>query len=363
MLEVADIIRQHGAAYAAEHPLSPSQQRVLRDILMCRTAFFGGHVAQCDHCGHRVYAYHSCRNRHCPKCHTEQTQRWLDKQQARLLPCPHYLVTLTLPAELRPLAQAHPKEVYGLLLRCAAAAVRVLLRDPRWLGAAPFLVAVLHTWTRAMLYHPHVHLLVSAGGLSADGQHWRQPKNPAFLAPVRALSIIFRAKIKAALRQEQLLDQAPPAVWKKAWVAHAQHAGSGQKTLEYLARYLFRIAMANSRLEALQEGQVTFRYRDNRTQQMCRLTLPAQEFLRRFLLHLLPRGFPKVRSYGQASASANQKRERARSLLQAQSKPPETAAAPCLVADQPAELPLCPRCQKGRLQVLEILRPRRKFPP
>jgi hypothetical protein len=361
-LEVADIIRQHGAAYAAAHPLSPSQQRVLRDVVMCRTAFLGGHVEQCDHCGLRVYAYHSCRNRHCPKCHTEQRQRWLEQQQARLLACPHYLLTLTLPAELRPLAQAHPREVYGLLLRCAAAALRTLLRDPRWLGATPSMVAVLHTWTRAMLYHPHAHLLVSAGGLSAQG-HWLEPKNPAFLAPVRALSIIFRAKIKAALRQEQLLDQAPPALWKKAWVVHAQHVGSGQKTLEYLARYLFRIAMANSRLEALAQGQVTFRYRDNRTQELCRITLSAQEFLRRFLLHLLPRGFPKVRYYGLASASAGEKRERARSLLQAHCRLPETVAAPSLGEAPSAQPPLCPRCQEGHLQLLEILRPRRKFPP
>lgn len=366
MLEVADIVRQHGAAYRAAHPLSPSQERALRDIEHCRTAFFGGHVTQCDHCGHQVYAYHSCRNRHCPKCHTQQTQTWLGHQQSRLLPCPHYLLTFTLPAQLRPLAWSHQKLVYGALLRCAAAAVQKLTCDPHWLGANPAILAVLHTWTRSMLYHPHVHLLVSAGGLTRDGQRWLEPKHSAFLVPVRALSVIFRAKLKAVLAQARLLQGVCPALWQQPWVVHALHAGRGDKALGYLARYVLRVAMANSRLEAFHDGQVTFRYRDNRTQQLCRITLTAEEFLRRFLQHILPAGFPKVRYYGLASAAAGQNHQRARQLLQpAGSSPQPLTPAPVPSAASPIDPlgPVCPMCHAGHLQILETLRPRRKFPP
>ena len=201
MLEVAEIIRLHGAAVRAQlgDRLLPSQARVLRDLVACRTAYYGGHVAQCDHCAQQVYV--SCRNRHCPKCHGDQTERWLETQRARLLPCPYYLLTFTLPSELRALARAHQKVVYGVLMRCAAAALHTLARDPRYLGADLGCLAVLHTWTRAMRYHPHVHLLVTAGGLSTDGTQWIAPKHTRYLVPVRALSAIFRAKLCAAVQQ------------------------------------------------------------------------------------------------------------------------------------------------------------------
>ena len=366
MIEVADIFRQHGAAYQADHALLPSQQRAIRDILNCRTEFFGGHVAQCDHCGHLRYAYHSCRNRHCPKCHGEQAEDWLERQRSLLLPVPHFLLTFTLPSELRTLAFAHQKDVYGALLRCAAQSVLKLTADPRWLGATPTVLAVLHTWTRAMLFHPHVHLLVSAGGLTADGQRWLPAKNPAFLAPVRALSVIFRAKMRDALKADALLDEAPARVWRKPWVVHSQHAGSGAKVLEYLARYVFRVAITNSRIEAFERGQVTFRYRDNRTQQLRHVCVPAEEFIQRFLHHVLPRGFPKVRHYGLASTARAQDRQRALRLQtrdRAPSAPgpsskPSTGALPAVES-----LPVCPRCHHGHLQVIQTLRPRRKFPP
>ena len=366
MIEVADILRQHGAAYAAGHALLPSQQRALRDIQCCRTAYFGGQVTQCDHCGLLRYTYHSCRNRHCPKCHGEQADAWLERQQTHLLPSPHYLLTFTLPADLRSLVFGHQKRVYGALLRCAAAALLKLTQDPRWLGATPTVLAVLHTWTRAMLYHPHVHLLVSAGGLSTDGQRWLTPKDPAFLVPVRALSVIFRAKLREALMQLGLLARTPTAVWRKPWVVHAQHAGSGARVLDYLARYVFRVAITNSRIESFERGQVTFRYRDNRTQQLRRVCLPVADFIGRFLQHVLPRGFPKVRHYGLASTARAQDRERARALFpaptptSAPTPPPEALADPAPAILAP---PQCPRCHQGHLLVIQTLRPRRKFPP
>jgi len=366
MIEVADILRQHGAAYRAHHTLLPSQERALRDIENCRTEFFGGHVAQCDHCGHLRYAYHSCRNRHCPKCHGEQAEDWLERQRSLLLPVPHFLLTFTLPAELRQLAFGHQKHVYGALLRCAAASVLKLTADPRWLGAKPTVLAVLHTWTRAMLYHPHVHLLVSAGGLTADGQRWMATKNPAFLVPVRALSLVFRAKIRDGLKAGGLLDQVSARVWRKPWVVHCQHAGSGAKVLDYLARYVFRVAIANSRIEAFENGRVSLRYRDNRTQQIRRVCLAAEEFIHRFLHHVLPRGFPKVRHYGLASSANGPNRERARCLLPdpLESTKPETPSLHTITAESAGDpLPVCRLCHLGHLRVIRTLRPRRKFPP
>lgn len=366
MLEVADIFRQHGAAYRASHSLLPSQTRALRDLEHCRTAFFGGQLVQCDHCSKQHFAYHSCKNRHCPKCHGQQTQAWLDHQRERLLPVPYYLLTFTLPAPLRPLAFRHQKLVYGALLKCAAASVLKLAADPDYLGATPTVLAVLHTWTRSLSYHPHVHLLVSAGGLSQDGQAWMPPKHPAFLVPVRALSVVFRAKIRGVLQRAGLLAPLPHKLWAQPWVVHCQHAGSGDKVLEYLARYLFRVAISNSRLKALDGGQVTFAYRDNRTQEPRRITLPAEQFIERFLQHVLPQGLRKVRSYGLASAKAHADLAQARSLLAPWSD--STAAAiPSASQTPPAsancDLPLCPSCRVGRLFFVQSIQPRRRFPP
>lgn len=369
MLEVADIFRLHGAAYCARlgNRLLASHARAMRDIQACRTAYFGGHVKQCDHCGRKVYAYHSCRNRSCPKCHGDQTKRWLDQQRARLLPCQYYLVTFTLPAELRRLALGNQKQVYGLLMRCATAALQKLAADPRYVGARLGCLAVLHTWTRAMLYHPHVHMLVTAGGLSVDGAKWIAPRNPAFLVPVHALSIIFRAKMCAALKKAGWLQQVSPKVWKKNWVVHCQHAGYGQKVLEYLGRYVFRIAITNSRLEKIDNAEVTFRYRDSRSQQIRRVTLPALEFIARFLQHVLPRRCAKVRYYGIWSSSCRKQLDQARALLDASQTTSSAELTP--VTPSPEAFAIvappdpCPHCHVGQLIVVEVIRPQRKVPP
>ena len=369
MLEVADIFRLHGAAYRAnvEDRLPHSHARALADIQACRTAYFGGHIDRCDHCGREVYVYHSCGNRSCPKCHREQTERWIDKQRARLLPCPYYLLTFTLPEPLRPLALAHQRKIYGFLMRAAAAALKKLARDPRYVGARLGCLAVLHTWTRAMQYHPHVHMLVTAGGLSADASEWREPKHAAFLVPVEALSVIFRAKMCAALKSAGLLGDIPPAIWKKKWVVHCQPAGRGQKVLEYLGRYVFRVAITNSRLERIDEGHVTFRYRDNRSQQMRHVTVTGIEFIRRFLLHVLPRGCTKVRYYGIWSGSRRDLLDKAQTLL--------AASSPDAVLEKVADLqsepvtPVrrmanrCPYCKVGNLIPIQVVYPQRKRSP
>jgi len=366
MLELADIVRAVGPQERARLALLPSQQRALQAIEQCRTAALGGDLYQCQHCSRLHYSYHSCGNRHCPKCHGQQTQAWLERESRRLLPCAYYLVTFTVPAELRQLVRSHHKALYGLLLKCGAASLQKLCWDPQWLGAQPSLLGVLHTWTRAMLYHPHAHFLVSAGGLSADGQQWVEPQNPAFLVPVRALSEIFRAQLRQALKEQDLLSIAPKEAWAKDWVVHIQHAGRGEKVLGYLARYVFRIALSNSRLERFENGQVTFGYRDSRTQQHKRVCLPTAQFLSRFLDHVLPKGFAKVRHYGLASAANHKRHEQALGLLEKlQPATAPTSQASVQSAPAPSATPptrLCPYCGIGQLEWVEEIR-RPLIPP
>ena len=363
MLEVADIVRAAGPEVCARLAVLPSQKRALQAIQQCRTAALGGRVYGCEECGQLHYSYHSCGNRHCPKCQGQQTERWLEKQRSGLLPCPYFLLTLTLPSELRGLARSHQKLFYGLLLSASAASIQKLCADPKWLGAQPALTGVLHTWTRAMLYHPHAHFLVSAGGLSAEGHRWVSAKHPNFLIPVRALSVIFRAKVRDRLKRAGLLQQVPAKVWAKKWVVHAQHAGSGQKVLDYLGRYVLRIAISNSRLESLQDGQVTFRYRDNRTQQIKRVRLPIQEFVQRFLQHVLPKGLTKVRHYGLSSSACRQRHAVAMALLQTTSPHTPPALGNLNSPQPPEQIARCPHCGKGRLIYLGQILPARKIPP
>ena len=283
------------------------------------------------------------------------------------MPCPHYLITVTLPAALRPLAFGHQAVVYGALMRCAAAALQALAADPRYVGTQVGCIAVLHTWTRTLLYHPHVHLIVTAGGLSADRTQWMAPTHPAFLVPVQALSVIVRAKMCAALQRAALLTEVPSAVWTTPWVVHAQPAGDGARVLDYLARYLFRIAISNSRIEQIDDDRVTFRYRDNRTQETRRATVSGVEFLRRFLQHVLPRRCTKVRYYGLWSATRRKDLALARTLLeatQAPAAPAEPPASPTTTpVTPPTTLPVCPLCHLGTLTLVAILRPARKVPP
>jgi hypothetical protein len=356
-LEVAEIVRLHGEAYLRQFggSLSSVQKRALRDISACRTPLLGGHVYQCGHCLEKVFSYHSCRNRSCPKCHQAQTDRWIEKQRGRLPACSYFLVTFTLPAELRPLARTHPKKIYGILMKAAADALQKLAADPQYLGARLGILAVLHTWTRAMLFHPHVHMLVTAGGLAPDGQTWVSPKHPKFLVPDRALSIIFRAKFCAALKRARLLSNAPVIVWKKNWVVHSQHAGRGDKLLDYLARYVFRIAISNSRLESIDNETVCFRYRDNRSQEIRHVSLPGLEFIGRFLQHVLPRGAVKVRHYGILSPSSKPMLARAQLLLSQNSSVEEQSPSlPQQVEPHSSERewPTCPLCRIGTLVLL-----------
>jgi len=369
MVELADIFRHAGPAFrkAFQGRMLPSHLRALQDIARCRTPALGGSVYACDDCGALHYAYHSCRNRHCPKCQQDRAQAWLESLRSRLLPCPHYLLTFTLPAQLRTLARSHQRVAYAILLREAAAALQTLADDPQWVGGRLAILAVLHTWSRTLAYHPHAHLLVSAGGLSPDGAAWIKPAHSRFLVPGRALSRIFRAKVRQALTRAALAQDLDPGVWQIPWTVHVQQIGNGQHAALYLSRYVYRVALSNDRIERFEHGRVTFRYTHARTGQTRRITLSVHDFIARFLQHVLPRGFPKIRYYGLLSPSSRPDLGRARQLLEsASSQSPPQPAAPraeqgdpdnhdaAALTDSPPPR-LCPVCKRGHLHLQTIL--------
>ena len=392
MVELADIVRAAGPAYAVAHAgkLLPSHRRAMNDIVQCRTPALGGSLYRCDDCGTLDYRYHSCRNRHCPKCQEDRSQTWLGRVRMRLLPCDHYLLTFTLPSQLRAVARSHQKIIYAALLREAAAAVQTLASDRAWIGGTPGILAVLHTWSRTLEFHPHAHLIVTAGGLSGDGTAWVKPAHSRFLLPGYVLSKIFRAKMRDALLRAGLdLDrEIDPNVWKRRWTVHVQQIGNGEHATLYLSRYVYRVALSNHRIERFDRGQVTFGFTHSRTGEPRRATLPVDTFLARFLQHVLPRGFTKIRYYGLLSPSQRDDLERARHLLNLHSThahlPAETSNAKPLpsgtqdgsatasplstpsatltiVASAGAAL-RCPVCQRGTLALLQRYR-RSRAPP
>ena len=319
MLALAEIFRHYGPASRATFAdrMPKSHLKAMEAIEQCRTEALGGHISQCTACGELEYRYHSCKNRHCPTCQNEEAARWLEQQRALLLPVPYFLVTFTLPEELRCVARSHQQCLYNLLFQTSAAALKALALDPTYLGGQLGLVGVLHTWTREMAYHPHVHYLVPGGALSPDGSTWLSPRYAEWLVPVHAPSALFRGKFKAALTTAGLLASVPPQVWHKGWVTHGQPAGTGTEVLAYFAPYLRRVAMTNNRLVKLEDGHVTFRVKERTSHAWTHRTLPAEEFMRRFLQHVLPKGFITVRSYGLLSPSRRPALAQSRELLAA----------------------------------------------
>jgi len=318
-VEVADVIRAAGDAFfdRSRKWFTWLHLKVLTAILRCRTAALGGHVDACSGCGHQVISFNSCRNRHCPKCQANARDRWLEARRRDLLPTRYVHVVFTLPHQLAPLALQNKREIYGLLFRTSAETLLQVARDPRHLGAEIGFFSVLHTWNQQLLHHPHVHCVVPAGGLAPDHSHWIPGRHNFFL-PVKVLSRVFRGKFVAALRElhatgqlgfHGALDQlrTPAAfaaflrpLFRSDWVVYSKRPfGGAEHALRYLGCYTHRVAISNHRLVSLQEGRVTFRWRDSAHKNKKRLmNLPVAEFLRRFLLHALPRGFVRIRHFG-----------------------------------------------------------------
>jgi len=307
MLSVADVLRRHGPAYLDRFGKSMpvEQKRVLRAIMACRTGELGTVHYQCSGCGRRHVIGRSCGNRHCPSCQSGKGADWLKRQQAKLLPCHYFLVTFTVPEKFRQFARSHPREVYAAMFRASSEAIKTLAADPKRLGATTMgFFGALHTWGRNLSYHPHIHYVVPGGGLDAGGE-WRSSRMNFFL-PCEPLSILYRQKLQAALAEAQILDQVDSTVWNQSWVVDCRAVGDGQSALKYLAPYVFRVAISDRRIVACDDTHVTFRYRRSGSNRWRSMSLEAEEFVRRFLQHVLPRGFQKIRHYGFLSPNSRQ---------------------------------------------------------
>ena len=383
-LEVADIFRQVGPAYRQDHAdsLSSGQRRVMRDIERCRTAELGGHVEQCDACGHQRISFNSCRSRHCPKCQSLTRAQWLEDRQAELLPVEYFHVVFTVPQQIAAIAYQNKAVLYDILFRATAETLRTIAADPKHLGAEIGFIAILHTWGQNLMHHPHLHCVVPGGGISPDGEHWVACR-PGFFLPVRVLSRLFRRLFLEQLQQafvngELQFFNSLEALHKPAafarylapvehaeWVVYAKAPfGGPQHVLEYLGRYTHRVAISNNRLLDFTDGTVTFQWKDYRHESRHKVMhLDPQEFVRRFLLHVLPSGFQRIRHYGLlANCHREAKLEQSRQLL----------AAPAPVAELPAE-PLdyrdryerltgvslrdCPHCHQGHMVCIESFLP------
>ena len=362
MVILGEVFRQYGAQYLERYAdrLSASQRQALRAIEACRTEALGGHVYHCAACDETRYSYHSCRNRHCPQCQHAAAQQWLREQQALLLPAPYFLPTFTLPAELRGVAQQQPRLIYNLLSRASAAAAQELARDPRFIGGQLGLIGILQTWARNLTYHPHIHYLVPGGGWDPATQVWRAAR-PDFLLPVQALSVLFRAKFRDGLRKGALFRHIPAAVWQQDWVVHCLPVGNGAPALKYLAPYVFQVAISNRRIVSLANDQVSFVYTDTRTRQRHTCTLEALAFIDRFLQHVLPKGFCKVRYYGFFSPSQRATLQVVRHWFAQAIVAGSATEQPVAAAPPPAVL-RCPKCGQV-LTLVATLQPANRSPP
>ncbi len=364
MVELADIFRDAGPAYLQRFGdrMLPSHKRVLRNIVACRTPALGGQLYLCPRCGDEDGVYHSCRDRHCPKCQGNKAEKWLEKQRKLLLPCSYGFATCSLPAGLREVARSHQRTVYPILMRAAARAVLKLSGDRRFVGGLTGVMAVLHTWTWLLTYHLHVHMVFPVGGLGEDGSSWIKPRKRNYILPSFGVSKIFREEVERAFRKAGLYELVPKRAWCQPWRTKMMHVGTGEKVLLYLSRYVFRVAISNERILAFDDGRVTFRGKDLRGRKTP-VTLGAGEFIRRFLQHVLPKGFVKVRYFGLWASACREKLETARRILNDHhaaigKKPPRTPSPETV----PRPTPRCPKCGCP-YDRLPVTIPRSREPP
>ena len=374
--EVADVIRKCQARYEEVYESSAPKRRILHDLARCQTRALGGHKYQCDRCGHEKIVYNSCRNRHCPKCGAAARAQWLEERERDLLPVPYFHVVFTLPEAVGPLALQNKRLVYGLFFRAVAETLLTIARDPRHLGAQIGGLAVLHTWGQNLQHHPHVHCIVPGGGLSSDGRRWVPCRDHFFLS-VRVLSRYFRGRFLALLEQARAAGKlscggviqalSRPQDWSRwlaaqrasEWVVYAKPPfGGPRQVLKYLARYTHRVAISNQRLVSFENDQVTFLWKDYaRGNRQSTMTLDAVEFLRRFLLHALPKSFQRIRHFGfLANRVRAQKLDLCRKLLGDIHEPNAADVGPA--SDTPREPDdLCPQCKVGRMRYVEAIAP------
>lgn len=380
-LTLGDVIRQFGPSLLdLRAGLTPAQHAVLTALGRCRTAALGGHLYRCDRCGAEHPAYNSCRSRHCPSCLGHKSAQWLEARARDLLPVPYFHVVFTVPEQLAQLALGNKKLIYGILFRAASQTLLQLAADPKHLGAAIGFLAILHTWTQKLLHHPHLHCVIPGGGLSPDGKRWVACREGYFL-PVKVLSSLFRSKflalLDAAARAGELrfagatAHLATTQAWStflsrmraKPWVVYAKPPfGSAELVLKYLARYTHKVAISNQRLVSITDTHVTFRYRDRKRQQSRAMTLTGTEFLRRFLLHILPKAFVRIRHFGLMANCVRKARIAQSRILLGAHAPVVPLPTPDDDAAEPRPL-RCPSCHDGQLRLVAALPPVFSLPP
>ncbi len=366
MTTLNDIFRRFGPAYRDQSgaALSIQQRRVMAALEACRTEALGGRLFTCPACQTTRYSYHSCRNRHCPTCQQQAGRDWLTRQQALRLPVPYFLVTFTLPAGLRDVARQHQAQVYDCFFRASAAALQCLAADPRLLGGQLGMLGVLQTWTRDLRYHPHIHYLVPACGLAPDGAVVFPP-GTNFLLPQRPLAMLFRAKLQSALRQTGYYHKIKSAVWQQNWIVDCRKVGMGEHALKYLATYIFRVALSNKSIVDVQDEQVSFRYTHSASGETRTSSLSPEVFIERFLAHVLPKGFVKVRYYGwlRPGARAVLSRMRAQLMLVRGYELLSEELVRAVGDDRVQHLAVCPACGSRHARVRPIPPSRVRAPP
>ncbi len=371
--ELADILNLYGQDFKNKENIPSFKLKILQDIESCRTAYFGGHVDKCDDCGHIHISYNSCRNRHCPKCNGLKKEKWIIEREQDLLPVKYFHVVFTLPHELNGLIMKHQKELYNLIFQAAWSVIKSFSEDEKYLGAKSAMTAVLHTWGQNLSYHPHLHCIVPGGGLDKNG-NWKDTRTKGkFLFPVKAMSSVFRARFVAGLREFakensiRLSKELTNKLFEKEWVVYAKRPFENpNSTIEYLGRYIHKIAISNHRIIDITNGRIKFwikNYKNNGQKEICNLS--TNEFLRRFCLHILPRKFRKVRHYGFLSGRNKKKSlQQARKSLKTEAPEMRDTDWKTILSEKyEINFDLCPKCKKGKMVTIQSLERGQKYYP
>ena len=360
-MDIAKIFRKHLPEYLKKFGdrIPYNHLKVINAIINCRTSVMGGEVYYCQECQTYHYSYHSCKNRHCPKCGRDKSEKWLEKQIKKLLPVKYHMVTFTLPGELRFVCRSNRKLFYSVFFKASSEALKILLSDPKYAGGTSGFVGILHTWTRQLMYHIHIHYIVPGGAFDIERNHWNKAQNK-FLIPVKALSPIFRAKFRDLLkaRNPEIYNSIPQNIWyTKGFNTDSRPVGKGEKSLKYLANYVYRTAVTNNRIIRCEDGMVTFKYKPSGSNEYKYRTVTGIEFMRRFLQHTLPKGFQKVRYYGFMSSASKNIQQQICSYFNFQAESPAVSNKPEF---RPSDI--CPDC-KARMKHFASIRRKPRAPP
>ena len=362
-MEISDIFKDNISTYLKNYgnKIPLNHLKAINAIINCRTSVMGGEVYFCEKCKKYHYSYHSCKNRHCPKCGSGDSEKWLEKQMKKLLPVQYFMVTFTLPEELRFVCRSNQRLFYSIFYKASSEALKTLLNDPKFAGGIPGFVGILHTWTRQLQYHPHIHYIVPGGAFDIEGNCWNKAYSK-FLIPVKALSPIFRAKFRDLLKVKnpELYNSIPQSIWyEKGFNTDSRLFGNGENALKYLSNYVYRTAITNNRIVRIENGMVTFRYKESKSNKIKYQTVSALEFMRRFLQHVLPTGFQKVRYYGFLSSASKGVWQQICDYFDF--KPAETTSSN-EVSFNKRESSICPDCKSRMIHCRTILRHQRAPP-